>query len=144
MNEPGKQQKIIVVGQGGREHAILQALAEDPSGPELFAWPGSDAMGGIATRVNLSDMRELAPWMRDNSIDLCVVGEEKYLAAGLVDECLELGISAWGPKKFAAQLESSKAFAKDLWRATGYRRGAARWSNQRRNCARPSTRCRPC
>jgi len=108
--------KIIVLGQGGREHAILRALADSTGtdSHDLFVHPGSDAMTSLATRVDVPDQDALVAWMQDAKIDLCVVGEERFLAAGITDACEAVGIRAWGPKKFAAQLESSKAFAKDF------------------------------
>lgn len=106
--------KIIVVGKGGREHAIIQALKDSPSSPTLFACPGSDAIGTLATRIPYENMDQLIQTIQDEGIDLVVAGEESYLALGLADRCLEVGLPIWGPKEFAAQLESSKLFAKDF------------------------------
>lgn len=106
--------KILITGKGGREHALLHALNKTPTDPQLFVWPGNDAMEELAERVQASDLDALVDWMRQNVIDLCVVGEENYLEAGLSDRCLEAGIRAWGPVRKAAQLESSKLFTKDF------------------------------
>lgn len=106
--------KILVVGQGGREHALVTALSESPSAPTLFAWPGNDAMDALATRPTLADQNELLDWMTAEAIDLCVIGEEKYLAAGLANACDERKIRAWGPNQLAANLESSKLYAKEF------------------------------
>ena len=105
---------ILVTGKGGREHAILTTLARPPSSPKLYVWPGSAAMEEVAERVSVPSMESLVEWMQRNAIDLCVVGEEQYLAAGLADRCRAAGIPAWGPGQCAARLESSKLFAKDF------------------------------
>ncbi|CAN5908064.1 phosphoribosylamine--glycine ligase [soil metagenome] len=106
--------KILVTGKGGREHAILIALRESAPDAKLFAYPGSDAIADIATRVEAKDLLDLIAFMQRESIDLCVAGEESYLVKdrGLANLCAEVGIPCWGPFKEAAQLEASKAFAK--------------------------------
>ena len=106
--------KILVTGKGGREHAILTALSESPSKPQLFAYPGSDASAALATRVDVPDLPELIAFMKREDIDLCVAGEEAWLVKdeGLANMCETAGIPCWGPRKESAQLEASKAFAK--------------------------------
>ncbi len=106
--------KILVTGKGGREHAILTALRESAPDAKLFAYPGSDAIADIATRVEAKDLLDLIAFMQRENIDLCVAGEESYLVKdrGLANLCAEVGIPCWGPFKEAAQLEASKAFAK--------------------------------
>jgi phosphoribosylamine--glycine ligase len=106
--------KILVTGKGGREHALLTALSESPQKHELFAYPGSDAIATLATRVDVPGLPELITWMKTNAIDLCVAGEEALLVknAGLSNLCAEAGIPCWGPRKEIAQLEASKGFAK--------------------------------
>jgi phosphoribosylamine---glycine ligase len=106
--------KILVTGKGGREHALITALSESPEQHELFAYPGSDAIAELATRVDVPDLPELITWMKANAIDLCVAGEEAWLVKGrgLANLCAEAGLPCWGPVKEAAQLEASKAFAK--------------------------------
>ena len=106
--------KILVTGKGGREHALITALSESPEKHELFAYPGSDAIAALATRVDVPGLPELIAWMQANAIDLCVAGEEAWLVKdrGLANLCAEAGIPCWGPVKEAAQLEASKAFAK--------------------------------
>lgn len=107
--------KIVLVGKGGREHALARALSESPSRPELFACPGSEGMADVAAPVaNVPDIPSLIAWMQQNNIDLCVAGEEAWLAKGLADACHEAGIPCFGPPQFAAQLESSKIFAKEF------------------------------
>lgn len=106
--------KILVTGKGGREHAILTALRDTAPNAKLFAYPGSDAISKIATRVEANDLVGLVAFMQREKIDLCVAGEEAYLVKdrGLANLCAEAGIPCWGPFKEAAQLEASKVFAK--------------------------------
>ncbi|MDB6132888.1 MAG: purd: phosphoribosylamine--glycine ligase [Verrucomicrobiales bacterium] len=108
--------KILVTGKGGREHALLTALAEAPSRPELFAYPGSDAIFEIAKPAPAVDLPSLMEFMRAEGIHLCVAGEESMLVqdAGLANLCMEAGIPCWGPPKESAQLEASKEFAKEF------------------------------
>ncbi len=106
--------KVLVVGKGGREHALVRTLAESPSQPELFCFPGSDAIFSIAKTVPVKTLPQLIAWMQENKIDLCVAGEESYLVKneGLANLCEEAGIPCWGPHKESAQLEASKEFSK--------------------------------
>ena len=113
--------KILVTGKGGREHALITALSESPQKHELFAYPGSDAIEALATRVDVAGLPELIAWMTQNGIDLCVAGEEVWLVKdrGLSNLCAEAGIPCWGPKKEIAQLEASKTFAKKFLQRHG-------------------------
>jgi len=108
--------RILVVGKGGREHALVRALAESPGKPELFCFPGSDAIFEIARPVAADGLETLVEWMKTNAIDLCVAGEESYLVKGegLANLCAKNGIPCWGPPKESAQLEASKEFAKSF------------------------------
>jgi len=108
--------RILVVGKGGREHALVRALVESPGKPELFCFPGSDAIFGIAKPVEADGLETLVEWMKNNAIDLCVAGEESYLVKGegLANLCEKNGIPCWGPPKESAQLEASKEFAKNF------------------------------
>lgn len=108
--------RILVVGKGGREHALVRALAESPGKPELFCFPGSDAIFEIAKPVDADGLESLVAWMKSNAIDLCVAGEESYLVKGegLANLCERNGIPCWGPPKESAQLEASKEFAKQF------------------------------
>lgn len=113
--------KILVTGKGGREHALITALSESPVKHELYACPGSDAIGTLAHRVEAATVAELVAWMKANAIDLCVAGEEAWLVKdrGLANLCAEAGIPCWGPVKEAAQLEASKGFAKKFLKRHG-------------------------
>lgn len=108
--------RILVVGKGGREHALVRAFAESPGSPELFCFPGSDAIFELAKPVDADGLETLVAWMKANAIDLCVAGEESYLVKGegLANLCEKNGIPCWGPPKQSAQLEASKEFAKSF------------------------------
>lgn len=108
--------RILVVGKGGREHALVRALAESPEKPELFCFPGSDAIFEIAKPIEADGLDSLIAWMKTHAIDLCVAGEESYLVKGegLANLCAQHGIPCWGPPKESAQLEASKEFAKQF------------------------------
>jgi phosphoribosylamine--glycine ligase len=113
--------KILVTGKGGREHALITALSESPQKHELFAYPGSDAIAALATRVDVAWTAGIDHWMTQNGIDLCVAGEEAWLVKdrGLSNLCAEAGIPCWGPLKEIAQLEASKTFAKKFLQRHG-------------------------
>ncbi|MCF6314229.1 MAG: phosphoribosylamine--glycine ligase [Verrucomicrobiales bacterium] len=108
--------KILVVGKGGREHAIITALDESPSRADIYCFPGSDAIFEIAKQTDATDLPSLMAFMKREGIDLCVAGEESYLVKdeGLANACKAAGIPCWGPPKEAAQLEASKEFAKEF------------------------------
>lgn len=110
--------KICVVGKGGREHALIRSLKESPTHPEVFCFPGSEAIYEIegAEKVSAHDLDTLIAWMISNAIDLCVAGEESYLVTGegLANRCVEAGIPCWGPPFAGAQMEASKEFAKEF------------------------------
>ena len=108
--------KIAVIGKGGREQALVETLAASPCKPELFTFPGSDAICRTATLIEADSFDALIQWMVDNKIDLCVAGEESYLVKedGLANRCAAAGIPCWVPQKESAQLEASKEFAKNF------------------------------
>jgi phosphoribosylamine--glycine ligase len=109
--------KILVIGSGGREHALIWALANTSAQrAELFCAPGNAGIAQLATCVplNPNDIDGLADFATENDIDLTFVGGESALAAGIVDAFASCGLAIVGPTKAAARLESSKAFAKDF------------------------------
>jgi len=108
--------KILVVGKGGREHAIITALHESPTETAIWSFPGSDAIFAIARPVEADGLPSLIDFMKREEIDLCVAGEESYLVRdeGLANACTAAGIPCWGPPKESAQLEASKEFAKQF------------------------------
>jgi len=119
--------KILVVGKGGREHALITALKESPVDTELYCFPGSDAIKPLAKSVDVDGLHSLIEWMRANHIELCVAGEESYLVKdeGLANLCEQAGIPCWGPHKQSAQLEASKEFAKEFMLRHSIPTGAA-------------------
>jgi len=109
--------RILVIGSGGREHAIVWALRQTSPVPlELFCAPGNAGIGQLAQLVNVSlnDQQELAAFAESNSIDLTFVGPEAPLTAGIVDAFDARGLAVVGPPAAAARLEGSKIFAKDF------------------------------
>jgi len=108
--------KVLVVGGGGREHALCWALAASPLVSELYCAPGSDAIAREATCVPLAidDLAGMVAFCRQQGIQLVVPGPELPLVLGLVDRLEEAGIPAFGPSAAAARLEGSKAFAKEF------------------------------
>ncbi len=113
--------KILVVGSGGREHALAWKLAQSPRVEAVFVAPGNPGCAEVATCVNLdpAHLPALVRWAREERIDLVVPGPEAVLCAGIVDACREAGIPAFGPSRAAAELERSKVFAKNLMRRHG-------------------------
>lgn len=119
--------KILVVGKGGREHALIRALNDSATQTELFSFPGSHAISEYAELVDVAGLTELIDWMKSNQIELCVAGEESYLVhgEGLANLCELNHIPCWGPHKQSAQLEASKEFAKEFMQRHGIPTGAA-------------------
>ena len=108
--------KVCVIGNGGREHALAWRLSISPSVTKVYAIPGSAAMSDCAELVGIDWQQSdhLISFLKDNQVDLVVVGPEAPLVAGLADVLNKAGIPVFGPSKAAAQLEGSKVFAKDL------------------------------
>ncbi len=107
---------ILIIGSGGREHALAYALFHSNSCSKIYAAPGNPGIAQYGENVNLSldNFDDVTRFCNNYSIDLVVVGPEKPLADGIVDYLQSFGINVFGPNKFAAQLESSKAFAKNF------------------------------
>ena len=106
--------RVLVIGGGGREHAIVWKLAQSPRNPELFAAPGNAGTAQLATNLDVraDDVEGMLAAVRANAIDLTVVGPEGPLAAGLVDRFRTEGLRVFGPTQAATRIESSKSFAK--------------------------------
>ena len=119
--------KILVVGSGGREHAIVWRLAQDAERHELFCAPGNAGIASLATCVALKgdDVAGIVAWAKEMKPDLVVVGPEAPLVKGLVDQLLSLGIPAFGPGAAGARMEGSKRFAKEIMDAAGVPTGKA-------------------
>jgi len=113
--------KILVVGGGGREHAIVKKLAQSKKNPKIYVAPGNAGTEEIATNVAISvmDFDKLADFAKKEKIDLTVVGMDDPLVGGIVDRFESEGLRVFGPRKNAAVLEGSKAFSKDLMKKYG-------------------------
>ena len=113
--------KVLVVGSGGREHALVRALARSPHAPELLCAPGNPGIAAQARCVDVAadDLQGLCDLARSEQVDLVVVGPEAQLVAGAVDELRDCGIATFGPRAAAARLEGSKAFSKEVMEAAG-------------------------
>jgi len=111
--------KILVIGSGGREHALAWKLGRSPDAECIFCAPGNAGTAEIAENVSIAagDLQALVQFARDNRIDLTVVGPDDPLAAGIVDFFNAEKLRAFGPTKSAARVEASKIFAKELMRA---------------------------
>jgi phosphoribosylamine--glycine ligase len=110
--------KVLVIGKGGREHALVWKLAQSPRVQQVYCAPGNagTAQDGINVAIEPNDFDRLARWAKKEEIALTVVGPEEPLALGLVDFFQQAGLRVFGPTKEAAQLEASKVFAKQLMR----------------------------
>lgn len=119
--------RVLLVGSGGREHALAMCLSRSPGLSALYAAPGNPGIAKVATCISLraDDVAALVRFAQDEKIDLIVPGPEAPLVAGLADACAEAGIPCAGPTKAAAMLEGSKAFTKDVADAAGI--PTARW-----------------
>ena len=154
--------KILVVGSGGREHAIAWRLAQDDERHDIFCAPGNAGTAAVATNVAVGaeDVAGIVAWARANNPDLVVVGPEVPLVKGLVDALLSIGVPTFGPVAAGARLEGSKRFAKEVMtrrprrrrcrrsgcpsssRPTASRRArASSWPRRPRRRRPPSTTC---
>lgn len=108
--------KVLVIGSGGREHAIVDALTRSPQVEKIFAAPGNAGMAAQAECVAIreTEIEKLAAFAKENGVELTVVGPEVALAAGVADCFKAEGLRIFGPSKAAARIESSKEFAKEL------------------------------
>ena len=108
--------KVLVVGGGGREHAICWKLAQSPKVTELYCAPGNGGIAQVATCVPIkaTDVDAMVSWAKENAMDFVMVAPDDPLALGMVDALEAAGIPAFGPRANAAIIEASKAFSKEL------------------------------
>ncbi|QBG46383.1 phosphoribosylamine--glycine ligase [Verrucomicrobia bacterium S94] len=113
--------KILVVGNGGREHALAWKLANDSAKPEIFCTPGNAGTAELGTNLDFgaTDLEGIKGWCLEHRPDLVVIGPEAPLCAGLTDILESEGLRVFGPRKAAAELEGSKQFAKEVMKAAG-------------------------
>ncbi len=113
--------KVLVVGSGGREHAICWKLKQSPKVTELYCAPGNGGIAQVAQCVSVkaTDVEGMVAWAKGNAMDLVVVAPDDPLALGMVDELEAAGIPAFGPRQNAAVIEASKAFSKELMKKYG-------------------------
>ncbi|MGM9918909.1 MAG: phosphoribosylamine--glycine ligase [Lactimicrobium massiliense] len=113
--------KVLVVGSGGREHAVIRALSKNKSIDEIVCAPGNGGIASLATCVNITatDVDGMVDYAKNNGVDFCVVTPDDPLALGMVDAMEAAGIPSFGPNKKAAQIEASKVFAKGLMKKYG-------------------------
>lgn len=113
--------KVLVVGSGGREHALCWKLRQSPLLTELYCAPGNPGIAAVADRVPLAadDIQELAEFAQEMRIDLTVVGPELPLSLGIVDEFEKRGLAIFGPRRVAAEIEGSKVFSKEFMARQG-------------------------
>ncbi|MSO90254.1 MAG: phosphoribosylamine--glycine ligase [Acetobacteraceae bacterium] len=119
--------RVLVIGSGGREHALCWAIAGSPILDKLWCAPGNPGTAQVAENVSMGvlEIPSIVAFALDNAVDLVVIGPEAPLVAGLADALANKGIPCFGPSSAAAQLEGSKSFAKDIADATGI--PTARW-----------------
>lgn len=110
--------KVLVIGSGGREHAICVALAKSPQVDQIWCAPGNGGIASVAACVEIkaTDIEGVVAFAKDNQVDLVMVAPDDPLALGMVDALEAAGVRAFGPRKNAAVIEGSKSFAKDLMR----------------------------
>ncbi|MEM0945250.1 MAG: phosphoribosylamine--glycine ligase, partial [Pseudomonadota bacterium] len=113
--------RVLILGGGGREHALAWAVAKSPLCDALYAAPGNGGIAELATCVALDimDGEAVAAWASANAIDFVIVGPEAPLVAGVADKVAAAGIAVFGPSEAAAQLEASKAFTHEICDAAG-------------------------
>jgi len=110
---------ILVVGNGGREHALVWKLKQSKKVKNVFAAPGNAGTSLLAKNLELSKTDEIIDWLKKKPIDLVVIGPDNYLAEGMTDKIQNIGIKVFGPTKAAAEIEWSKSYAKRLMQEEG-------------------------
>lgn len=111
--------KVLVIGSGGREHALLRKLSQSPSVTDVYVVPGNDGMSDVASLIPIKGNDDIIDFARLMQVDLTVAGPETVLTEGLADEFEKRGMAFFGPSKAAARIEGSKGFAKALMKKYG-------------------------
>ena len=110
---------ILIIGNGGREHALAWKFKQSPKVKQIYVAPGNAGTSDIAINISISTTAEIVEWTKNNQIDLVVVGPDNFIEEGIVDMLQELNIPVFGPTRLAAEIEWSKAFAKDFMKREG-------------------------
>lgn len=112
------QYAVLVIGSGGREHAIAWKLSQSPCVNKIYVSPGNSGISSVdkvsLVKLNVKDNKEVATWSKDNKVNLVIIGPEEYLANGLADELKNAGINCFGPRKAASKIEADKYWAKEF------------------------------
>src|SRR5512136_1143194 len=110
--------KVLVIGGGGREHALVWKISQSPRVKKIFAAPGNAGIARLAecATIKSEDLSGLLAYARAKAVDLTIVGPEGPLSLGIVDEFQRAGLRVFGPDRSAAEIEANKAFTKDLMR----------------------------
>lgn len=135
--------KVLLVGSGGREHALAWKLNQSKVVSELLLWPGNPAMAGLGQIPDWPaaiDWADVVRRSQEAGVDFVVVGPEKPLAEGLADLCEQAGLPVFGPNQAVAQLEASKAFAKDVMQAAGIPTAAYETADDQSTCDQQARR----
>ena len=113
--------KVLVVGGGGREHALVWKIAQSPRVRKIYCAPGNAGIALMAECLSISadDVKGLASWAENEKVDLTVVGPEAPLTLGIVEDFRARGLRIFGPSRKAAEIEGSKAFTKELMKKYG-------------------------
>ena len=132
---------ILVIGSGGREHAVIKAIKKNPAVETVYCLPGNGGIAADATCVNIGakDIEGIVKFASENPVDYAIVTPDDPLVLGCVDALTAVGIPCFGPDKKAAIIEGSKAFSKDLMKKYGIPTAASRSSTI---WTRPSLTCR--
>ena len=127
--------RVLLLGSGGREHALARALAADPDVTDLHVAPGNPGIAAIATThpADITDPASVTGLARATGADLVVIGPEGPLVAGVADEVRAAGIACFGPSRWAAMIEGSKSFAKQVMESAGIPTARARATADSRN-----------
>lgn len=125
--EPDKKLKVLIVGSGGREHALVLAVKRSPMLDSLVCAPGNGGIGRDCETVNISaeDVDAIVEYVLKNKIDFVICGPEVPLWLGLADKLREKSVPVYGPSKNGAILEASKAYSKNFLKSTRFRRPKA-------------------
>ncbi len=110
---------ILIIGSGGREHALAWKLKQSPKIAQIFVAPGNAGTAAIATNIPISDTYDILAWLKEHPVDLVVIAPDNYLAEGMADELKAMNIPAFGPTRLASEIEWSKAFAKSFMKEAG-------------------------